>query len=313
MVSIKRILCPIDFSEFSRHALARAVAIAGARDAAIVALHVVPVRTPLVVSPLEVYEPVPIGLTDAERERLQKELTAFCELFNPDGVSLQTSVVEAPTVHGEILALAGRLQSDLIVMGTHGRSGFQRLLLGSITEKVLRTAGAPVLTVGATPVPTDAGTASFARILCGVDFSECSIAALGYAMSLADEQNTHVTVVNVVETTPMGYDPLVGPLADLEGYRLAAETSGKDRLHKVVLDAAPQRPDVEEIVASGQPHHELLRIAAEQHSDLIVLGIHGRNPIERMLFGSTAEPIVRRAMCPVLTVRAGAAAHVAAA
>ena len=60
---------------------------------------------------------------------------------------------------------------------------------------------------------------------------------------------------------------------------------------------------IEEIVAAGKPHHEILRIAAERASDLIVLGIHGRNPLGRMIFGSTAEPVVRRATCPVLTVR----------
>jgi nucleotide-binding universal stress UspA family protein len=66
---------------------------------------------------------------------------------------------------------------------------------------------------------------------------------------------------------------------------------------------------VEEVVTSSKPHHEILRVAAEQRSDLIVLGIHGRNPVDRLVFGSTAEPVVRRAPCPVLTVRAHAASR----
>jgi glycine betaine transporter len=70
---------------------------------------------------------------------------------------------------------------------------------------------------------------------------------------------------------------------------------------------------VEEIVVCGKPHHEILRIAEEWQSDLIVLGVHGRNVVDRMLFGSTVEPVVRRAHCPVLTVRAAPPAARAAA
>jgi len=119
--------------------------------------------------------------------------------------------------------------------------------------------------------------------------------------------------VYVVEWTPFGYDPLIGPPIDLAGYRIAAEAIGHERLHEAVAKSASNAPRVEEIVRSGKPHHEILRIATERQSDLIVLGIHGRNPIDRMLFGSTAEPLVRRATCPVLTVRTQAQAASAAA
>jgi nucleotide-binding universal stress UspA family protein len=226
-------------------------------------------------------------------------------------VPIDTDVVDAETVHGEILAQAERLRADLIVMGTHGRTGFQRLLLGSVTDKVLRTARQPVLTVGA-PAGEQDTTSAFKRILCAIDFSECSIAALRYAVSLADGADAHLGAVNVIEWTPIGYDPLAGPPVDLAGYRMAAETTARERLRQVVRESAPTLA-VEDIVTSGKPHHEILRIAAERRSDLIVLGIHGRNPIDRMLFGSTAEPVARRATCPVLTVRADVAAKVAAA
>jgi nucleotide-binding universal stress UspA family protein len=311
MVSIKRILCPIDFSEFSRHALMRAVAVAKAHRAAVMALHVVPIPPPVFVSHLEVSEPPQLGLAHTAREHLLRALTEFTAPQHSMCVPIDTDVVDAETVHGEILAQAERLRADLIVMGTHGRTGFQRLLLGSVTDKVLRTARQPVLTVGA-PAGEQDTTAAFKRILCAIDFSECSIAALTYAVSLADGADAHLGAVNVIEWTPIGYDPLGGPAVDLAGYRMAAETTARERLHKVVHDSAPTLA-VEEIVTSGKPHHEILRIAAELRSDLIVLGIHGRNPIDRMLFGSTAEPVVRRATCPVLTVRADVAAKVAAA
>ena len=197
-------------------------------------------------------------------------------------------------------------------MGTHGRGGFQRLLLGSVTDKVLRTARQPVLTVATADDVRTAG--SFKRILCGIDFSECSLAALAYALTLAEgSEAPHVTALNVVEWTPVGYDPLIGPPTDLVGYRMTAAAAARERLHEAVAKANQKNVRVEEIVTSGKPHHELLRIAREQTSDLIVLGIHGRNPIDRMFFGSTAEPLVRHAPCPVLTVRAEFAANAAAA
>jgi nucleotide-binding universal stress UspA family protein len=311
MISIKNILCPTDFSDFSRHALASAIGIATTHGALVKAVHVVPLQPPPFISHLEVPEPPPLGLAHVERERLLRELKEFTTLIDSSHVLVDIDVVDALSVHREILAQAERLRADLIVMGTHGRTGFQRLLLGSMTEKVLRTARQPVLTVGA-PADGRARGPAFKRILCAIDFSECSIAALGYALSLSEGIDAHVCAVNVVEWAPLGYDPLIGPPTGLVSDRLAVETMARERLHKVIVESAPGT-ELEEIVSSGKPHHEILRVAAEQRSDLIVLGIHGRNPVDRMLFGSTAEPVVRRSPCPVLTVRSDVAAKVAAA
>jgi nucleotide-binding universal stress UspA family protein len=302
MVAITSILCPVDFSDFSQHALAQAAGIANEHGASILALHVVPIQPPIFTSHLEAVEPIPLGLTDADRERLLGQLSAFTADAGFAGMPIDVDVVDAPTVHGEILAQAGRLRVDLIVMGTHGRTGFQRLLLGSVTEKVLRTACQPVLTVGSPAGTAPAGRGSFTKILCAVDFSECSTAALEYAVSLAEGSDAELTAIHVIEWTPFGYDPLIGPPIDLAGYRVATERMGRERLHKILLESAGSR-HVDEIVASGKPHHEILAAASERGSDLIVLGIHGRNPVDRLLFGSTAEPVVRRATCPVLTVR----------
>ena len=311
MVRIKHILCPIDFSEFSRHAFDRAVAIATGAGASVTAVHVAPIQTVPFYPYREPRGVEALMLSEGDRDKLLAELKRFLAIDESIGVPLACEVLDAPNVHHEILALADRLHADLIVMGTHGRSGFQRLLLGSVTEKVLRTARAPVLTVGAAADAVPAAGSSFTRILCAVDFSDCSITALRYAASLAETAGADLTALYVIEWTPIGYDPLIGPPTDLAGYRMAAEMVGRERLHQAV-SALVQRP-VDEIVGSGKPHHEILRVAAERHCDLIVLGIHGRNPIDRLLFGSTAEPVVRRARCPVLTVRTEAdAASVAA-
>ena len=315
MVRIRKILCPIDFSDFSRHAFDRAVAIARSYSAQVTALHVVPIK---IASPLLPYvEPESLGpfeISDATRALIVRDLRQFLAVDGSLGVRVTFEAVEAPDVHQEILVEAGCLPADLIVMGTHGRSGFERLILGSVTEKVLRKAVAPVLTVPcavADAVP--AGRAPFRRVLCAVDFSECSIAALRYASSLAEEAEAQLAAVHVMELAPPLYDPLVGPALDLPGYRDTCEIVSRQRLQNVIPAALRTSTRVDVFVACGKPHHEILRLADEWQSDLIVLGAHGRNVLDRVLFGSTVEPVVRRAPCPVLTVRAPAPAASAAA
>jgi nucleotide-binding universal stress UspA family protein len=308
MLRIRKILCPVDFSEFSRHAFDRAVSIARGFDAAVTALHVVPTQPSPLLPYMESSVLQPLAPSAIDRARALTEMKRFLALEEPVGVPVNCELVEAPLVHREILMQADRLPADLIVMGTHGRSGFQRLLLGSVTEKVLRTARPPVLTTGPLPDVVPIDRTSFRRILCGIDFSECSVSAWRYALALAERADAELLALYVVEWTPIGYDPLVGPPTDLAGYRLAAETVGRERLHKVILDSESKTSRVDGIVKSGKPHHEILRIAESWRSDLIVLGVRGRSAIDRMVFGSTVEPVVRRSTCPVLTVRSTARA-----
>jgi nucleotide-binding universal stress UspA family protein len=315
MVRIENILCPIDFSEFSRHAFDRAVAIARGHGALLTALHVVPIQ--LATPALPYVEPQSLGpfqISDADRGRIVAELQRFLAVDTSIGARVAFEATEAPDVHQEILVHAERLRADLVVMGTHGRSGFQRLMLGSVTEKVLRKARPPVLTVPCSiPDVVPAGRGPFERILCAIDFSECSMAALRYASSIAEEARAQLLAVHVVELAPPAYDPLVGPPIDLPGYRQACETASRERLRNVIPISLRKATGLEEMVVSGKPHHEILRIAEERRSDLIVLGVHGRTVVDRVLFGSTVEPVVRRALCPVLTVRAEAPAARAAA
>jgi nucleotide-binding universal stress UspA family protein len=200
----------------------------------------------------------------------------------------------------EILDRAAAMPSDLIVMGTHGRSGFERLVLGSVTEKVIRKATCPVLTV---PRPMeDVAPAAVTRILCAIDFSDASLRALEYALSLMQDTGAHLTLVHVVEVSPA---PGVG--ADLEeralgAYVAAAAHARAERLQRMIPENLTPHRCVETVVAIGSAHREILRIAAERASNVIVLGAHGFG-VTHLLFGSAAHHIVRQAHCPVLTVR----------
>ena len=306
MIHIRRILCPIDFSDFSRHAFHHAVAIASWYDATVSVFHV---STP---APFLMYAPGPVAipatiLAPEGRERVVSSMREFAEPAPAASVPLTFDVSEGNAAT-EILANAASTGTDLIVMGTHGRSGFERLLLGSVTEKVLRTAACPVLSVP--PHAPDAASPAavlYRRILCGVDFSDCSMHALNYAMSLAQEANAKLTVLHVVEVpVEVSADfhegaPTV-PVT-LAEYAAAAEIKRRERLEQLVPDAVRAFCTVETALATGKPYREILRVASEQHSDLIVIGVHGRRPVDLRFFGSTAQQVVRAAACPVLTLR----------
>lgn len=308
MIEIKRILCPIDFSDYSRHAFDHAVAVARWYGSTITLLHVysgVPVAAYAPGTPMH----PSVVLTPRDREELLASMKRFAEEEAGSDLPIQCETCEG-TVAVEILARAKAMPSDLIVMGTHGRFGFERLVLGSVTEKVLRKAACPVLSVprhvrDAVPAPP----VLFKDILCAIDFSDCSTNALNYAMSLAQEADARLTVLHVIEVFPelpagMNETAQDGP-RNLTEYFAAAEQDRRERLTAAIPESVRAYCVVETVLATGKPYREILRVAAEQHSDLIVIGIHGRGAADLLFFGSTAQHVVRQATCPVLTLRRG--------
>ena len=301
MIEIKRILCPVDFSDHSRHALHHAAAVARWYESTITLLYVHPV-VPVAAAGPGALEFSPFVVTAADREKLLASMKSFGEHETLSGVPVDFEVVEG-SVPFEILDRASALHADLIVMGTHGRSGFERLMIGSVTEKVLRKASCPVLSVP--PRAEDAGTLTplFKRILCAVDFSDCSMRALHFAMALAQETDGHLTVLNVVELPADAHERFAQLSPGIREYVAAMEEDHRQRLHSSVPDAVRAYCEVETIMVPGKPYREILRVAAEQQSDLIVIGIHGRGAADRLFFGSTTQHLVRQATCPVLTLR----------
>jgi nucleotide-binding universal stress UspA family protein len=191
-------------------------------------------------------------------------------------------------------------------MGTHGASGFERLVLGSVAEKVLRRAGCPVLTVP--PRMRSAGAMPFQRILCPIDFSDSSLAGLEWAWSLAQESGALVSLLHVIEwpweepPAPVFEELPADEARQLLAFRRALEDSSRLRLEALVPNDLRDRFSPPALITHGKAHREVLA-AAEGHADLIVMGVHGRNVVDLALFGSTTNQVVRRASCPVLTVR----------
>jgi nucleotide-binding universal stress UspA family protein len=302
MIAIRRILCPVDFSDHSRRALDHAIAIARWYKATVTVLHVFsPAPVAAMGAGPMVFEP--IVLTAVDRDQLLADVTAFAQAESAPGITMDAVVREGNTA-GEVLEQAASMKTDLLVVGTHGRSGFERLLLGSVAEKVLRKASCPVMTVPkGLPDAVPAGPVLYRRILCPVDFSESSLDALKYATSLTQEADGQLLVLHVVahefEYTPgIEYDPGM----TLGNLRKEREDAIQGQLQEIVA-RAPEFCRVESLIAHGKPWCEVLRVAEEKHSDLIVMGVQGRGAADLLFFGSTTQHVVREAACPVLTLR----------
>ena len=141
----------------------------------------------------------------------------------------------------------------------------------------------------------------YRRLLCPVDFSESLRAALDFAFSLAQEGDAELTILHVFEW-PEDHEPLMTPPFSAE-YRRETEREAAVQLHKLVPDSIRDWCHPHTRLAHGKAYREILGIATEDSSDLIVMGVHGRNALDLMLFGSTTNQVVRRATCPVLTLR----------
>ena len=297
MTAMQRVLCPVDFSDGCRHGIDVAVALARSTGGRLTAIHVlqpVPAMVPFT-DPLS----HPPGLWTAEDiESVRKDvLTLVAGEGAGRGVPVEALCVEGNPAR-EILRSADAVPADLIVMGTHGRSGFMRLLLGSVTEKVLRHASCPVLTVPPrAPDAMPVGAKVFSNIVAAVDFSDSSQAGLKIAADLARQYGATLTAVHIVEPVRTYADSGIPGLdADIE--REAAHGYLKGLLERVAPGLAAR-----EVVMIGHAGTGILQVAESQHADLIVAGVHGRNAMDLMFFGSTTNRLVRGATCPVLTVR----------
>jgi nucleotide-binding universal stress UspA family protein len=240
-----------------------------------------------------------VPLAPEFRQRALERLDAFVALSKAEGLRTRFSVAEGAPVNA-ILKAAEADRSNIICLGTHGREGVERLVLGSVAEKVLRKSRCPVLTVSEPGDERAPKEAVFKNILCAVDFATLSLKAVEYCLSLAQEAGGRLTLFNAVEWFPD--EPTWVGSPNVSDYRVEMEEQVRTRLEEIVPREARDWCDVSVVVRSGKAYRELLAVAAERKADLIAMGVRGRNPLDIMLFGSTAQHVVRHAACPVLTI-----------
>lgn len=298
MIEFKRILCPVDFSDSSIRALAHAEALARWYEAQLTVLHVVPTFEPIQVQaelgvPVQIVNPMP-------REEVVRQMRPFLERA---GVSSEAQLIaEAGDPRTTIVDQALTTRADLIVIGTHGRRGFTRLLLGSVAESVLHEAPCPVMTVSPHTEAAASDVVTFKRILCPIDFSPSALLALGFALDLARQAGGLVTLLHVVEWLAEE-EPRTSAHFNVPEVRGYMVDDARQRLRSLVAEESRVWCEIDDVIVSGRAHREILRAAEARAADLIVMGSQGRGGVGLALFGSTTQQVVRSAACPVLTVR----------
>jgi nucleotide-binding universal stress UspA family protein len=242
----------------------------------------------------------PMPLDEEERETVLRAVRAFAaQAPLPDGVRADYLIEDSLDVVSGILTHAET--ADVVVLGTHGRSGFERLLLGSVAERVLRKATCPVVVVPPAVEPRQDTVGLGRRILCGIDFSDESLAALEHATALAEESDATLTLIHVIEIPP-DLNGSARSDVDIAQARAATEAECLRRLRALVPDSVREACTVQVEVAEGRAARELVRVAREGHDDLLVMGVRGRNAMNLAVFGSNTNQVVRTAPCPVLVV-----------
>ncbi|HEV2306348.1 MAG TPA: universal stress protein [Candidatus Acidoferrales bacterium] len=289
-ITFKNVLLLTDFSEPSEAALPFAMGVARTYGAKLHAFHV------LLPTPSAYYTPeFTVAAIESDEERAQAEMQRIESQLSglPHDVSIERDIAVWPSLEREI----ADDDIDLLVLGTHGRTGAQKFLLGSVAEEIFRRSDVPVLTIGPGVRSRAHNDARFHRVLFATDFSAHSLAAWPYALSLAQENQAHLILLHVV------------PEDARSGRKKHTETSPGDaqsRLEGILPKDADLwcRPEV--IVDRGEPRIRIAEIAKNQGADLIVLGVRSAS---RRLAAAThleraiAHNVVAHAGCPVLTAR----------
>lgn len=301
MVEFTHILCPTDLSESSVRPLTYAAALIRWYKAQLTVLHVVPTFEPMLVRSASLDEAVQM-VSPVSREEVLAELRRVVDTAGAGSINA-TLAAEAGDPSRTIVDQAVAIPADLVVMGTHGRSGFERFMIGSVAEKVLRKAPCPVLMVPPHVTAMLPAEVRFKNILCPMDFSPSALQAFGFALDLARQADGSVTVLHVIEWLAEE-EPRAHAHFKVPEYRQHLIDAARQRVQALVAEEPRTWSAIQDIVVLGRAHREILRIAADSAADLIVMGAQGRGGLGLALFGSTTQQVVRAAPCPVLTVRA---------
>ncbi len=204
----------------------------------------------------------------------------------------------------KIIAVAREHGDDLVVVGTHGQTGLEHVLLGSTAERVIRGAPCPVLAVrgikaGAVESAAASVPLAVRRMLVPIDFSDCSLDALEYAVQVAKQLDAAITILYVMEPVAYGLDFTLSHPSELEAKRARLG----DRLRDLTTAVTGCGLQADEVLRGGLPADSILDYMRSRAVDLIVMGTHGRRGISHLVNGSVTEAVLRRAECPVLTVR----------
>jgi nucleotide-binding universal stress UspA family protein len=287
----KNILCPLDFSPSSQHAMKVAVRLANDAGAKLVLTH----SWHLPALAFSAEAPYPAGQIELMVSEEEKALAAAVKEARELGAKQVSCTFLSGLPSERICAALGADAFDLVIMGTHGRTGFRRILLGSVTEQVIRHAPCSILAVRGRE-----GSSTFRHILCPVDFSPSSRHAVDLAIELAARDGLGIVLLHVLDL-PVAY------VGEPSSHAVVADLDrGSTRMLDELAAEVRTKTSVPVVTRTriGSPAAQTLTVLdSEDTFDLVVVGSHGRTGISRVLLGSVAEKLARHAPCPVLVAR----------
>lgn len=284
MIRIQNILVPVDFSEPSKIAFNYGLSLAMEFEAKLVLAHIAPFDR-------ELYDAAKARLIDLIPAELRESLHF-------------ETIVKGGDIRDEILGIVHDRAIDLVVMGSHGRGYIERMLLGSVTERMLRKLPVPVLTVSHLDPErkiSKPGIVPLKRILYASDLSDESEAGLKFSMRLARGLDARLTVAHVIDPLAAGFlgEQTVSYQPE---YATNIRAQSEELLDRMVALESDGRIPITTALGEGTPHAVINDIARECKADLIVINLHGKGKLERVLLGSTAERVIRTATVPVLSL-----------
>ena len=301
-LSIDRILCPVDFSEFSRRAIHYALSLARHFGAQLYVQHTAEIPQALFRAEAE---PSAVQAWRHQLPRLEQDLA---QLLKENGASVSEAriAVNEGTALDRILETISNQRVDLVVMGTHGRTGMSRLMLGSVAEGVIHNSRCPVLVISrpekeiVDPLAPD--TVQIKRLLLATDFSAHSDRALAYALKWACEWAATVVVFHAVPDVPPSTRGIVDLFPEYNPYFEQQVANAWATILHVIPEPVQQWCEVKYEVRHGNAKDEILKAAEEKNADLIILGARGSG-ISGAPWGSVSSGVVRAGRFPVLVVR----------
>ena len=279
----KFILCPTDFSEPATQALRYGKHLANCFDARLVVLYAEPFSPPPYFTSGQVEE---LAKTiERFKGAAHEYLTRYVSEHIEDSSKVEMVVAENQAVSA-ILLTAEEKKVDLIVMGTHGRSGINRLMLGSVTERILHETDRPILTVREKKGRAEPSRVSIQKVLCPINYTEVALKALEHAVAISKCFGAELLVLHVIESRSSDVKE------EVEHGRLCAWVPSDIR----------SRCSLKEIVRRGDAAEEIVEVAQDEASDLIVLGAQHKRFSDTTMIGTTTVRVTRHAPRPVLTV-----------
>ena len=297
-VPLKNIICTTDFSECSRFTVPYGALLATEFGARLYVCHVVDLP------PVSAYGEAIRDPRQDEKRLMREADEKIAVLMREHPVEWEPLAVAGRTAD-EIERLASLKGADLVIAASHGRSGLKRLVLGSVTDHLMRRLPCPLLVVrSAEERPGIAGKKGIKleKILVGCDFSPDSDLGFQYALSLAQQFQAELHLVHVIEP------PVYKELRKADGREGASGEKDlrerlKEQLGRMVPEEALHWCTPETVLLAGQPHEELSKYALINAVDLMVLGFRGHGLMETLFVGSTTARAIRNAPCPVLSVQ----------